>query len=102
MPGGDRGMQNALKNYKHDSRRKMVLKAGTISFQETTIGCFVLNISTGGAGLVVESDVAIPYLFDLEIDGENIHRRCLVVWRNDLQIGVSFDFDRSARQYGPE
>ena len=79
----------------------MVLKGGTISFHGTTIGCFVLNISTGGAGLVVESDVAIPFLFDLEIDGEQIRRRCTTVWRNDLQIGVTFDFDRSAIEGRP-
>lgn len=89
-------MQNALKNYKYDGRRKTILKTGTISFQGTSIGCFVLNISVGGAGLIVESDVAIPFLFDLEIDEGRIHRRCVLVWRNDRQIGVSFEFDRPA------
>jgi PilZ domain len=86
-------MHNVLKNHKYDSRRRIVLKAGLISFQDTRIGCFVLNISAGGAGLVVESDAAIPFSFDLEIGDERIRRRCLVVWRNDRQIGVAFDLD---------
>ncbi len=74
-----------------DVPRKIVLKPGSISFQEMNIGCFVVNISTGGAGLVIEGDVHIPFSFDLEIDGERVRRRCLVVWRNDRRIGVSFD-----------
>jgi hypothetical protein len=91
-------MRNALKDYKHDSRRKIVLKPGLISFQDTSISCFVLNISTGGAGLVLESDFALPSAFDLEISGERIHHRCLLVWRNDRQIGVVFDLDQC---FGP-
>ena len=85
-------MHNVLKNHKYDSRRRIVLKTGLISFQDTRIGCFVLNISAGGAGLVVESDAAIPFSFDLEIGDERIRRRCLVVWRNDRQIGVGIRF----------
>jgi hypothetical protein len=85
-------MHNVLKSHKYDSRRRIVLKAGVISFQDTRIECFVLNISTGGAGLVLESDAALPFSFDLEIGDENLQRRCIVVWRNDRQVGVAFDF----------
>ena len=53
----------------------------------------VLNISTGGARLLLESDAAIPFAFDLEISGEHGPRRGLIVWRNDRQIGVVFDLD---------
>jgi hypothetical protein len=90
---GEWDMQNALKSLKHDSQRKIVLKAGSIFFQGIRVECFVLNISVGGAGLVVEGEIAIPFLFDLEIGEGAIHRRCRVVWRNDRQIGVSFDLD---------
>jgi hypothetical protein len=82
-----------MQSFKNDTERKMVLKAGKISFHDISIGCFVLNISNGGAGLVVESDTAIPYQFELEIDGERVRRRCVVIWRNDRQLGVSFDFN---------
>ena len=89
-------MHNVLKNHKYDSRRRIVLKTGLISFRDTSIECFVLNISAGGAGLVVDSDVAIPFSFGLEISDEQIRRRCLVVWRYDGQIGVAFDLDPAA------
>jgi PilZ domain len=86
-------MHNVLRNHKYDTRRRIVLKTGMISFHDTRIGCFVLTISTGGAGLVLESDAALPFSFDLEIGDERIRRRCVVVWRNDRQIGVAFDID---------
>jgi hypothetical protein len=54
----------------------------------------VRHILTGGAGLALDSDVPIPLSFDLNIDGEHIRHRCLVVWRNDCLLGVSFDLDR--------
>jgi hypothetical protein len=82
-----------LRAYRVDGPRKIFLKGGLISFQDTSVGCFVMNISTGGAGLLLDSDVAIPFAFELEIDGERVRRRCLVAWRNDCHLGVSFDLD---------
>lgn len=83
-----------MKAFQADGPRKIVLKGGSVHFQGTSVGCFVLNISTGGAGLVVESDVPIPFSFELEIGDERVRRRCHMVWRNDRQLGVSFDPDR--------
>lgn len=94
-------MENTLKNYKHGGRRESVLKAGTIAFRNTSIGCFVLNISAGGAGLVVDSSIQLPVTFDLRIDGGPIHRCCLV-WRIEDQMGVAFDFDPANRARGLE
>ena len=87
-------MHKMVKAYHADGPRKIVLKGGLIRFQDISVGCFVLNISTGGAGLVLDSDAAIPFSFELEIDGERIRRVCQVVWRNDCHLGVSFDADR--------
>jgi len=87
-------MDQALKKFKKDSRRTILMKAGTVSFRNTSVGCLVLNISSCGAGLVVESDVPLPFVFDLAIDGIPGRRRCLIVWRIERRVGVSFDFDR--------
>jgi hypothetical protein len=87
-------MRKMWKAHQVDGPRKIVLKGGLISFPGKSLGCMVLNISTGGAGLVLDSDVPIPFSFDLEIDGESTRHRCLVVWRNDCSLGVSFDLDR--------
>jgi hypothetical protein len=74
-----------------------VLKHGLIFFNDRSAACFVLNRSRGGAGLVLEGDIAVPLVFDLEIDGENSRRRCVAVWRDQCRVGVSFDMDRLAQ-----
>jgi len=89
-----------LKRYKTDSHRTILMKRGTIHFRDTSVGCLVLNISTGGAGLVVESDAVIPFAFDLEIESEPIRRHCVVVWRLERRLGVTFEFDRLQRPDG--
>jgi hypothetical protein len=86
-------MDQALKRFKKDSRRTILMKPGTVSFKNNKLGCLVLNISSSGAGLVVESDVPLPFVFNLAIDGTPGRRRCLVVWRIERRVGVSFDFD---------
>jgi hypothetical protein len=68
-----------------------------ISFKDANVACFVLNRSRGGAGLVLQSDVILSRVFDLEIDGENVRRRCVAVWRDQCRLGVSFDIERIER-----
>ena len=87
-------MDHALKRFKKESRRTILMKAGTVSFRDTHIGCLVLNISSCGAGLVIEGNVPLPFVFDLAIDGIPGRRRCLTVWRIERRIGVSFNPDR--------
>ncbi|WP_342727062.1 hypothetical protein AAFG07_09595 [Bradyrhizobium sp. B097] len=95
-------MSTTIKRYKTDSQRTVLMKRGTIFFRTTSVGCLVLNISTGGAGLAVESDVAIPFAFDLEIESEPIRRHCILVWRLERRLGVTFEFDRVQRpESGP-
>ena len=95
-------MSTTIKRYKIDSQRTVLMKRGTIFFRNTSVGCLVLNISTGGAGLAVQSDVAIPFAFDLEIESEPIRRHCILVWRLERRLGVTFEFDRVQRpESGP-
>ncbi|VIO69068.1 PilZ domain-containing protein [Bradyrhizobium ivorense] len=86
-------MSTTIKRYKTDSQRNILMKRGTIYFRDSSLGCLVLNISTGGAGLAVESDVAIPLAFELEIESEPIRRRCVVAWRLERRLGVTFELD---------
>lgn len=93
-------MSTTIRRYKTDSQRTPLMKRGTLFFRNTSVECLVLNISTGGAGLAVESDVAIPFAFDLEIEGEPIWRHCILVWRLERRLGVTFEFDRMQRPEG--
>ncbi|MGY3484235.1 hypothetical protein ACVW1C_002118 [Bradyrhizobium sp. USDA 4011] len=93
-------MSTTIKRYKIDSQRTVLMKRGTILFRNTSIGCLVLNISTGGAGLAAQSDVAIPFAFDLKIESEPIRRHCILAWRLERRLGVTFEFDRVQRPEG--
>jgi hypothetical protein len=83
------------KKHKIDSRRTPVGQFATISFGGKKLPCLVLNISGGGAGLVLQSDVLLPAIFDLEMRGDHTRRRCVTVWRADRRLGVSFDLTTS-------
>ncbi|WP_312011619.1 MULTISPECIES: PilZ domain-containing protein [unclassified Bradyrhizobium] len=93
-------MSTTIKRYKIDSQRTVLMKRGTIFFRNTSVGCLVLNISTGGAGLAVEGDAAIPFAFDLQIESEPIRRHCILVWHLERRLGVTFEFDRVQRPEG--
>ncbi|MDH2380864.1 PilZ domain-containing protein [Bradyrhizobium sp. CER78] len=90
-------MNTKLTRYKTDSRRIVLMKRGTICSGDTSIGCVVLNMSTGGAGLAVESDEPIPFAFELKIESEPIRRRCVVAWRLERRLGVTFECDQLQR-----
>ena len=95
-------MSTTIKRYKIDSQRTVLLKRGTIFFRNSSIGCVVLNLSTGGAGLALESDDAIPLAFELEIESEPFRRHCILAWRLERRLGVTFEYDRMLRpERGP-
>jgi len=53
--------------------------------------CSIADISVIGATLAIESGAAIPKEFTLVLAGETgPRRRCRLVWRTDLEIGVQF------------
>ena len=54
--------------------------------------CAMLDISSGGARLKLEPNVAAPDLFTLflsKLDGQ-LKRHCVVAWRRDKEVGVRF------------
>jgi hypothetical protein len=71
--------------------RQRILKAGTISFGGSAISCTVRNRSLGGANLEVESHAGIPDTFDLLVAGDQLRRRCHVMWRRGSRLGIAFD-----------
>ena len=74
------------------SRRKRVLKTGTIVFNNggATISAVVKNISEFGASLEVESIIGIPSRFTLLIKANDFKCECKIVWRQARRIGVRF------------
>jgi hypothetical protein len=53
--------------------------------------CAIADISETGARIVLESDRELPERFILLLNrGGEARRRCRVVWRNGLTVGVQF------------
>ena len=54
------------------------------------IGCTVLNVSMGGAEIIVANASDIPNEFELTFDAARTMRPCRVAWRTENRIGVAF------------
>jgi len=74
---------------KRSSRRRRVLKAGTIEFGGGALSCTVRDRSDTGAMLDVPSPIGIPDHFVLAADGLRIP--CRVIWRKERRIGIAFE-----------
>lgn len=71
------------------SRRRRVLKAGTIEFGGGAFSCVIRDRSDIGAMLVVPSPIGIPDHFILATDDWRIP--CRIIWRKERRIGVRFE-----------
>ena len=68
-------------------------KAGKIEFGAgsiTIVPCAILDISTSGASIEVDSAVRFPNSFKLSVDGQNSRHSCQVKWRKGRRLGVAF------------
>ena len=74
-------------------QRTRVLKAARIisDRQPSAIACTVLNLTNVGACLRVASSLDVSTGFDLTFDSAHSYRKCRVVWRNEDELGVSFE-----------
>jgi hypothetical protein len=57
---------------------------------EITQSCRVVNLSEGGACLVVQDPTRIPLSFVLEIEGSESRPECVVCWQSHKRVGVRF------------
>jgi PilZ domain len=71
--------------------RLRTLDLGKISTDHgDTIDCVVVNRSSNGVCIEVDSPIRVPESFVLTVSDENIRRPCRVVWRLGKRIGVTF------------
>lgn len=78
---------------RRESPRRRVLRGATLTFNKGygAFECAVRNQSETGAGLRFGDTAAVPAFFDLQINGETDHRQARVRWRNQTDMGVSWD-----------
>jgi hypothetical protein len=72
--------------------RQLTLRTAKI-FHEgraAAIDCAIVNISEGGACILLSNPAAVPDAFKLTIDRDGEIRGCSVAWRSGNRIGVAF------------
>jgi hypothetical protein len=74
------------------SERRASSAPGTVYVYDgsTSIPCQLVDISSGGAGLLFADCPTIPQVFVLTVPSEKLHRRCGIVWRRGIRVGVQF------------
>ena len=70
--------------------RDLALEPGTIEFHGRTVSCLVRSLSRQGASLDVISAGIIPDRFTLALPLEDVSYTCRLLWRREMEIGVSF------------
>lgn len=82
---------NPIEEMKPEVRRR-VLKAGRITFNagRSTIDCTVRALSDAGAALDVISAAGIPDDFKLQIESDDLYRRCRITGKAERRLEVAF------------
>ena len=70
--------------------RDFASEPGTIEFHGRTVSCLVRSLSRQGASLGVISAGIIPDYFTLALPLEGVSYVCRLLWRREMEIGVSF------------
>lgn len=68
--------------------RYLTLKMGQITGEDLVRDCAVLNVSRGGACVLVSDIDSLPETFSLSFDGDT--RECAIAWRERHRVGVAF------------
>jgi hypothetical protein len=59
--------------------------------KDAPVQCEILDISSIGARIQLEKDCELPERFMLLLTATgDAHRRCRVVWREELTVGIEF------------
>jgi hypothetical protein len=85
-------MIEARKNLRH-----LTLKTAKIVFDDMSspIDCAILNISDGGACILVPRLAEIPDVFRLVVDPNGTTHLCGVRWKSGNRVGLAFHDKRA-------
>jgi hypothetical protein len=82
-----------INDKRKDTRRPMQYTAWiALADNPTPQGCVLADVSESGARLDIENAESIPDEFVLLLSRRGVpKRKCRVIWRNERQLGGSFD-----------
>ena len=84
--------------------RLKTLLAARINFNngQSTLDCFIRNLSDTGAKLVTSAAVSLPDCFDLFLSNKSVTRRAQIVWRRGEEVGIRFEDARPSERSGAD
>jgi hypothetical protein len=71
-------------------QRTRVFKGAKIASDQLVCDCLVHDVSSLGARLALIGAANVPDTFELTFDAARTLRKCRIVWRSGIQIGVEF------------
>jgi hypothetical protein len=73
-------------------QRQLTLRTGKIRSLDlpSDVDCAILDISDGGACILLPAGVAVPDTFDLSMHAGGQNYLCRVMWKAGHRIGVCF------------
>ncbi len=76
---------------KRRARRRRVLKAGTVTFNNGygSYSCTVKNLTDQGAMIILEDARGLPEQFDFRL-GDYQPMSASLVWKHEKQMGIAF------------
>jgi hypothetical protein len=80
--------------------RKPTYLGGRIAFNHlyATMDCLVRNMSPAGARLIFNAPVVLPANFVLSIPSREQAINARIAWRNEKEVGVTFEVSAPARE----
>jgi hypothetical protein len=74
-------------------QRTRVLKRAKIILnnRSSLFDCTIINLTNVGSCAYLPSSVGIPNSFALSFDHARSSRQCLVIWRTENKLGISFN-----------
>ena len=80
-----------LNNRKNPRKRLLYPAWIDLGDPSSRLGCVIADISDIGAKLTISKPEDLPDNFGLSFAiGAETHRRCHIVWRSEVQVGVRF------------
>ena len=86
------GMKGSVMSDLRKHPRHLTLQTAKIFIDSHSpaIACAVLNISDGGACVLLPTKTYVPSFFDMAMDHNSTHYECRIAWRYGDKIGVAF------------
>jgi len=84
---------------KRASERQTVYRFARLVLPDrSVVNCIMKDVSTGGAKIVLEGNIAMPQRVLLKVDQTGQTKRARVAWQNETEVGLQFIAEPGAEQ----